>query len=579
MSTPAPLSPEQRAEHLEEACRAGAGVVDPQTLDEAEQVLEKVRQRSGIGADYTVIGLFGATGSGKSSLFNALAGREISRVAATRPTTSQAVAAIHGTADPEELLDWLMIDRTVRLESRSALTTVTPERPSLLRRLIRPGQAPSGPEEGGLILVDLPDFDSLERGHREVVGRFAQRVDVMIWVFDPQKYADAVVHREYLEPLAVHGGAMLAVLNQADRLPEADRAAVLEDLAGHLRRDGAERLMVRPPLAVSARTADGLDELAAAIAPIVAGRGATRQRLEADLDEVTHRLGEQDGGGWPEGVTGAAMSDLAWGFYEAQGCPRLVEASEASQRRACAAHTGWPPLRAARSLLKDPLRKVGITRLTGPDARISRQDLPQPGAGSRATAASAVRRSAERSAEGMGQPWHAAVREAARSEQDHLPADLERAVSAADFEQGVRRWWWRPLAVLQWIALAALLVGLGWLGLWWFGEYLRLSLPEPPGWPGESALSRVPIPSVLAIGGILASVLLSLLGTACSRLSARRHARRLHDQLLRGCREVAETRVGDPMRAVLERHAVYCEHLASARREREVRKGRSAGPR
>ena len=162
---------------------------------------------------------------------------------------------------------------------------------------------------------------------------------------------------------------------------------------------------------------------------------------------------------------------------------------------------------------------------------------------------------------------------------ESIPAMQARAVSAADFEQGVRRWWWRPLAVLQWIALAALLVGLGWLGLWWFGEYLRLSLPEPPGWPGESALSRVPIPSVLAIGGILASVLLSLLGTACSRLSARRHARRLHDQLLRGCREVAETRVGDPMRAVLERHAVYCEHLASARREREVRKGRSAGPR
>ena len=50
--------------------------------------------------------------------------------------------------------------------------------------------------------------------------------DLMIWVLDPQKYADAAVHRRYLVPLAGHSEVIAVVLNQADRLtPSRPRTA------------------------------------------------------------------------------------------------------------------------------------------------------------------------------------------------------------------------------------------------------------------------------------------------------------------------------------------------------------------
>ena len=41
---------------------------------------------------------------------------------------------------------------------------------------------------------------------------------MLIWVVDPQKYADAALHDRYLKPLARHADVMMIVLNQVDRL-------------------------------------------------------------------------------------------------------------------------------------------------------------------------------------------------------------------------------------------------------------------------------------------------------------------------------------------------------------------------
>ena len=59
-----------------------------------------------------------------------------------------------------------------------------------------------------------------------------ERVDLLVWVLDPQKYADAVMHDRYLAPLAGHADVMLVVLNQVDRLTAEARAACLADLRG-----------------------------------------------------------------------------------------------------------------------------------------------------------------------------------------------------------------------------------------------------------------------------------------------------------------------------------------------------------
>ena len=36
------------------------------------------------------------------------------------------------------------------------------------------------------------------------VDRLVQLVDMLVWVVDPQKYADAAIHDRYLKPLAQH---------------------------------------------------------------------------------------------------------------------------------------------------------------------------------------------------------------------------------------------------------------------------------------------------------------------------------------------------------------------------------------
>ena len=69
-----------------------------------------------------------------------------------------------------------------------------------------------------LVLIDLPDHDSTEKTHRMTVDRMVPLVDMLVWVVDPQKYADAALHDGYLKPLAPYADVMVVVLNQSDRL-------------------------------------------------------------------------------------------------------------------------------------------------------------------------------------------------------------------------------------------------------------------------------------------------------------------------------------------------------------------------
>ena len=193
-------------------------------------MVARAGERLGLGLDATVVALAGPTGAGKSTLFNVLAGRELSRSGVRRPTTATTTAAVGGGVD-DALLDWLDV------RSRHALDAGAP---------------------AGLVLLDLPDFDSIEAAHRAEVDRLVRMVDLLVWVVDPQKYADAALHEGYLQPLAGHAAAMLVVLNQVDLLAgQGDRAR--EDLRRVL---GDHGLGDVPVLALSARTGEGTDAAA-----------------------------------------------------------------------------------------------------------------------------------------------------------------------------------------------------------------------------------------------------------------------------------------------------------------------------
>ncbi|MFJ4229706.1 GTPase, partial [Paenarthrobacter nicotinovorans] len=199
---------QRKLEALNTARELAEGVLPDQVLQSVYDVLERAASRRSLSAGHTVVGFFGATGSGKSSLFNAVSGSDVATAAARRPTTSEPLAGIWGEEGSGPLLDWLEVTE------RHVLQAV-------------PGFAD---DDAGLVLLDLPDFDSTRLENREIVQRMVGMVDVLVWVLDPQKYADAAVHNGFLRPMASHGAVTLVVLNQVDKLSAPDAAAVMESL-------------------------------------------------------------------------------------------------------------------------------------------------------------------------------------------------------------------------------------------------------------------------------------------------------------------------------------------------------------
>src|SRR6185436_2521651 len=123
--------------------------------------------------------------------------------------------------------------------------------------------SPAGPDADrealdGLVLLDLPDFDSVEVAHRVEVDRLLTLVDLLVWVLDPQKYADRLVHEQYLARFARHGDVTVVLLNQADLLAPADADRCLVDLRRLLEADGLASV---PILATSPVGLPGLDAL------------------------------------------------------------------------------------------------------------------------------------------------------------------------------------------------------------------------------------------------------------------------------------------------------------------------------
>ena len=115
---PAPLA--ERIEALEHAVGLLEGVAPGGAVEESQDLLDRIDTRRALSAEHTVIGLFGATGSGKSSLVNALVGSDISQAAVRRPTTSAPVAAVVGERGSDALLDWLEIEQRHLLDRTDA---------------------------------------------------------------------------------------------------------------------------------------------------------------------------------------------------------------------------------------------------------------------------------------------------------------------------------------------------------------------------------------------------------------------------------------------------------------------------
>jgi len=528
------------ATSLAAAVEAGGPQLPAPERERADAVVAKVSERTALVGGHTVVALAGATGSGKSSLFNALVGSAVATVGVRRPTTSTSTAAIWGEEPVGDLLDWLGVGT---------------------RHLVPPDPASGGGSSGrggsvgsldGLVLLDLPDFDSREVGNRAEAERVLELVDLFVWVTDPQKYADARLHDDYVAALATHEAVTMVVLNQSDRLTEAEVAQCRADLVRLMERDGVPRATV---LATSVTTGDGLDELRQRLANAVAGRTMTRARLAGDVRAAAGALTAHVAEGEPV-VDDDARTELLDALARSAGVPTVVHAVERDYRMEAASSTGWPFTRWVQRLRPRPLRRL---RLDGRDIRVSdadvrsvlgRSSLPPPSPAARAAVDLATRRLADRASTSLPHPWADAVERAADPPGPALGDALDRAVVGTSLLARVPIWW-RVVGLAQLVLALAALAGLAWLALYVVVGWAQLDqvVGDPP------TLGVVPVPLLLFVGGVLLGLLLALVSRWMARIGGRRRGRVMDARLRRSIDAVATAEITEPVERVLERHA------------------------
>jgi hypothetical protein len=392
--------------------------------------------------------------------------------------------------------------------------------------------------------------------HRLEVDRVVGLADLVAWVVEPQKYADAALHERYLRPLASHGEAMAIVLNQADLLSSQDVDAWRADVARLLAADGVRDA---PLVVVSAETGQGLDDLRRLLAERVRARDAAVARLAADVDDAVEAFDDACADTGAAGIQREDRRRLTAALEDAAGVPAVLRAVEASHRRRGALATGWPLIRWAGRLRPDPLKRLRLPETPREETRTS---LPRPNDVQTAQVATAARRLADRAAEGLGDPWPRLVRDAATERDAEVAERLDRAVAGADLSVSRPRWW-SAASFLQRVFALALLAG----GLWllvlallgWLHVDEVVPLPEAYG---------IPIPTWLLLGGALAGIALAFALRLANGVGARRRARSAARSLRSRVEDVGQELVVGPVEAELDVQRRLCEVVALGRRRR-----------
>jgi GTP-binding protein EngB required for normal cell division len=534
-----------RIEALQSATEAARGRLDDALVDQAQEVVERAASRLRLSADHTVVAIAGATGSGKSSTFNRLTGLELSAVGVRRPTTSWATACVWGSEGAQELLEWLGIP------PRHQTT-----RDSMLDSTGLGGSLGSRPREDrameGVVLLDLPDHDSTEVTHHLEVDRIVKLADLLVWVLDPQKYADAAVHDRYLAPLASHAGVMVVVLNHIDVVPAERRTAMLDDVRRLLDQDGLSEV---PVIAISARHGDGIAELRTEIARRVADKKSTRLRIEADLRTVAARLTEECGTGKPRSLAAGRVQAMEEALAESAGVPTVVSAIERSTRLRARQATGWPAVSWISRLKPDPLRRLHLDlgaegkQLT----RRARTSIPEATPVQRAKVDTEVRALADDVSAGMTRPWADALRRASTSRLGEMTDRLDAEIAATDLGVAKIPAWAGAVRVVQWLLILAAIVGGGWtVALAASGSLGDDSVPDYGG---------VDLPILLLVGGVVVGILLALLCRALVDLTARGRAATADRRLRGAVHHVSSELVVAPIEAELEAFRIMRNQL------------------
>jgi GTP-binding protein EngB required for normal cell division len=487
---------------LDTVVELAPGRLDENHHERAIALRARIDQRLALGDGLTVVALAGGTGVGKSALLNRLVGDPVAVEGVRRPTTSAPLAvSVAATPEVDALLDWLDIAD---------------------RRTV-PGALPDG-----LVLVDLPDHDSVVEEHHLTAERLRRRVDALVVVTDPIKYARADLHEGLLGDLVAHAEVTIVGFNRIDELAETDREACLRDLRGRLQREGVG---AAPVLATSARTGAGVDGLRDRLVALAGERRASVRRLVGDASVLASRALATTPPP-PDGELGA--DQLLRPLLAATDAHRAAGDAEVAYRQEARAAVRSPLARVALapfSAASRFVRGLGVGGASSPERRVD--------VGVRVEGVLARELDLART---TGAGHQALERTVERTAATATPA-LVDAVRSVPLRPPHRRWW-TTLAGIRGLAEATLVVGLGWLVLLGIVAWLQL-----PPLPSPQVTDEVTWPAALFLAGLVVRVLLGLLTRGVTTVGARRHRRQVTGELRTSLRRAIESHVVAPYRA------------------------------
>jgi hypothetical protein len=252
----------------------------------------------------------GSTGSGKSTIVNALVGTPLTRVGVIRPTTRQPIL-VHAPEDA----GWFASDRILPGLARVRGTISSPGTPasaagdspaaSRIRELmlLAHQQVPTS-----LAIIDAPDIDSVAEDNRALAAQLLAAADLWVFVTTANRYADAVPWK-LLDGAAGRSLTVAVILN---RVPPGAVDDVLPDLKQMLAK---RNLSDAPVFVIEEQPLDDLGMLppTAVAEPrtwltSIAGDRAERTRIAARtlsgaIDDLDRRVAD---------IAGARQAQLDW---------------------------------------------------------------------------------------------------------------------------------------------------------------------------------------------------------------------------------------------------------------------------
>lgn len=204
---------------LRDAVAATKFAMSPSAAAEAEAVADQIDdyilpRLANIDAPLLAV-VGGSTGSGKSTLVNAIVGRQVSTSGVIRPTTRQPVL-VANPGDSEWFNSGHVLPGLAREQGEAGANPSATSLRTVASEAVSPG----------LALLDAPDFDSIDDRNRALASQLLAAADLWVFVTTPSRYADQLVWN-FLHDAAGRDIEVIVVLNRVD---EDALATVPDDL-------------------------------------------------------------------------------------------------------------------------------------------------------------------------------------------------------------------------------------------------------------------------------------------------------------------------------------------------------------